>query len=85
VSSGGSFGANPLRQEIGLGDATTIDQIEIFWPATGKTKVMKDLRPDPVYHVSEDANVAEPVSLKAVAFKPADPAHHHHHHHHQGE
>src|SRR3954464_7096868 len=24
VSSGGSFGSNPLRQEIGLGDATSI-------------------------------------------------------------
>ena len=36
VGSGGSFGSNPLRQEIGLGDAQAIESIDIFWPATGQ-------------------------------------------------
>lgn len=31
VNSGGSFGCNPLRQEIGLGLATKIDSICISW------------------------------------------------------
>src|SRR5207253_1857310 len=31
VSSGGSFGSNPLRQEIGLANATAIKMVEIRW------------------------------------------------------
>jgi hypothetical protein len=38
VSSGGSFGGSPLRQQIGLGDATRIASVEILWPATGQTQ-----------------------------------------------
>lgn len=32
VSSGGSFGASPLEQHIGLGHAAEIQSIEILWP-----------------------------------------------------
>jgi len=38
VNSGGSFGSNPLRQEFGLGNATSITSVEILWPATGHNK-----------------------------------------------
>lgn len=34
VNSGGSFGANPLRQQIGLGKAKRITRLEIYWPAS---------------------------------------------------
>ena len=37
VNSGGSFGANPLEQHIGLGLATSIESIEIKWPNRGAT------------------------------------------------
>ena len=42
VNSGGSFGANPLKQHIGIGKATTIEKIEITWPATGKIQVVQN-------------------------------------------
>src|SRR5688572_14231303 len=32
AGSGGSFGASPLRQEIGLGAAHAIDSVEVRWP-----------------------------------------------------
>ena len=38
VNSGGSFGANPFRQEIGLGKARQIDRLEIYWPTTNQTQ-----------------------------------------------
>lgn len=38
VNSGGSFGANPLRREIGVGKAGSIDELEIVWPASGTTQ-----------------------------------------------
>ena len=35
VSSGGSYGGSTLAQEIGLGDATSIKNVEVVWPASG--------------------------------------------------
>jgi hypothetical protein len=37
VNSGGSFGASPLEQHIGLGGARRIESLEIWWP-TSKTR-----------------------------------------------
>jgi hypothetical protein len=37
VNSGGSFGASPLEQHIGLGRARRIEALEIWWP-TSKTR-----------------------------------------------
>ncbi|HVP00756.1 MAG TPA: FG-GAP-like repeat-containing protein [Bryobacteraceae bacterium] len=37
VGSGGSFGASPLQQHIGLGKSAKIETLEIWWP-TSKTK-----------------------------------------------
>lgn len=34
LNSGGSFGSNPLRQHIGVGQATAIKKIEIKWPGS---------------------------------------------------
>jgi len=42
VNSGGSFGSNPLRQHIGIGQAVSIDSIEIKWPVTGEVQVFKN-------------------------------------------
>ena len=42
VNSGGSFGSNPLRQHIGIGEATGIEEIAISWPVTGKTQVFRN-------------------------------------------
>lgn len=53
VNSGGSFGANPLRQEIGLGTATSIDLLEIFWPKTGLTQTFRDVAVDQTLEITE--------------------------------
>jgi len=37
VTSGGSFGASPLEQHIGVGNAARIETLEIWWP-TSKTR-----------------------------------------------
>ncbi len=37
VGSGGSFGASPLQQHIGLGKAAQIMSIEILWPGGSRT------------------------------------------------
>ena len=42
VNSGGSFGCNPLKQHIGIGQATSIEKIEVTWPVTGKVQVFNN-------------------------------------------
>jgi hypothetical protein len=60
VSTGGSFGNNPLRQEIGLGSATGIKQVSIRWPASGIEQTLTHLKMDAFYKVREGEPAAEP-------------------------
>ena len=53
VNSGGSFGANPLRQTIGLGKAEKVEALEIFWPATGRTQRFHDVSIDQFIQIVE--------------------------------
>ncbi len=43
VSSGSSFGGNPLEQTIGLGDASGITSLEIEWPTSGVKQVFRNV------------------------------------------
>jgi hypothetical protein len=52
VSSGGSFGGSPLRQQIGLG-AARMASVEISWPATGRTQKVGELQSDHRYRIRE--------------------------------
>jgi hypothetical protein len=65
VGSGGSFGASPLRQEIGLGDATSIVRTEIFWPTTSLTQIIPDLQPNHFYKIRENDSAAVAVSVRS--------------------
>ena len=35
VTSGGSFGASPYLQRIGLGPAASVERLDVLWPASG--------------------------------------------------
>lgn len=65
VDSGGSFGANPLRQSIGLGDAGSIKRLDIFWPTTGKTQVLEGIGVNQWIRVVEGEAGFSVVKLKA--------------------
>ena len=53
VNSGGTFGANPLRQTIGLGRAPKIRRLEVLWPTTGETQVFRDVPADGFIRIVE--------------------------------
>jgi len=81
VGTGGSFGASPLRQEIGLGQAEAIARVVIFWPCTVKTQVLAGLDMDRFYKVREDRAAALPWALKTFRLgAKASDVHGHHHH-----
>ena len=53
VGSGGSFGASSLEQEIGLGQAESIESVEIWWPASGTRQTFEDVPLDTAIEIVE--------------------------------
>jgi len=68
VSSGGAFGANPLRKEIGLGKAEKIELLEIYWPASDRTQTFRDVAVDQWIEVTEDRDTYETRPLRKFSF-----------------
>jgi hypothetical protein len=77
VNSGGTFGANPLRQTIGLGKASTVETLEIFWPTTGQTQTFTNVRADQGIEIVEGAQAYSPLALKQLALGHGASAHQH--------
>lgn len=80
VNTGGSFGCSPLRQQIGLGRSKSIKEVQIIWPAPGKTQVLTNLEMDTAYKIREGQSQAEPWLLKKIKLASASDPHAHHHH-----
>lgn len=78
VGTGGSFGANALRAEIGLADAASIDSVVVHWPDRQRTiQTIKDLQLDQFYTIKQGSQP------QLVKFKPLNlktESNHAHHH-----
>ncbi len=59
VGSGGSFGCNPLRQTIGLGQAERVERLEVWWPASGERQAWTGLAADTVVRIVEPRRAVE--------------------------
>ncbi|MCA8956793.1 MAG: CRTAC1 family protein, partial [Planctomycetes bacterium] len=64
VCSGGSFGCNPLRQTLGLGKATRVLRLSVWWPRDGNTQVFENLEVDRVVRIREGSAAVERVELR---------------------
>ena len=62
IGTGGSFGSNPLRAELGLGDATTVKRLAIHWPVGG-VQVLEDLAGNAAYRVVQGGAATEMVEF----------------------
>jgi hypothetical protein len=56
VGSGGSFGANPMEQHIGLGSAARVLSVEIAWPASRTRQRLTDVPAGRFIEVTELAD-----------------------------
>ena len=72
VGTGGSFGANSLQAEIGLGDATRIRELEVRWAGSDRRDVWTDVPLDRVLRVREGAAEVEPLEVGAVSLGGGD-------------
>jgi hypothetical protein len=66
VTSGSSFGANPLQQTIGLGAADRIETLEVYWPTTRTTQVFRDVPVDGAVEVTEFEKTYRPLPWKPL-------------------
>ena len=55
MTSGGSFGASPLPQLIGLGKCQRIVFVEIRWPASGAIQRLEGVKLDTLLSIIEEA------------------------------
>ena len=55
VSTGGSFGASPLEQHIGLGKAARVKALDIWWPASNTRQHFADIAKNRVFEITEMA------------------------------
>jgi hypothetical protein len=55
VGSGGSFGASPLQQHIGLGKAERILEVEVWWPTSNTRQRFTDVEKNQSIEINETA------------------------------
>jgi len=77
LNSGGSFGANPLRLEIGLGSASLIDTIKVRWPGPGQTQQWTQVAPNQFIRLTEGVAEIEKLDYAPTPFKTQKGKHHH--------
>jgi hypothetical protein len=66
VSTGGSFGASSLQQEIGLGDATVVREIVVHWPTSGTTDRFSGIPINRAIRVREGDPNPTPLELEVI-------------------
>lgn len=66
VSSGSSFGGNPLQQTIGLGKAERVATLEVYWPTSGTTQVFREVAVNQAIEVTEFASQFRPLKWSRV-------------------
>jgi tetratricopeptide (TPR) repeat protein len=55
VGSGGSFGASPLEQHIGLGSSASHVSVEVYWPASGSRQIFHGVKKNQFIEIREFA------------------------------
>jgi hypothetical protein len=65
VGSGGSFGASPLEQHIGLGPTARIQNVEIWWPASNTRQNFSTIIPKQSVEIKELATGFTKLDRKA--------------------
>ncbi|HEY6802008.1 MAG TPA: CRTAC1 family protein [Pyrinomonadaceae bacterium] len=68
VSTGGSMGASALQRLIGLGQATSIDSIEVTWPTTGEIQNFRNVQLDQILKIREGDPTPQLVSVSRLNF-----------------
>jgi tetratricopeptide (TPR) repeat protein len=66
VGSGGSFGASPLEQHIGLGRSARIVELEVWWPVTNTRQRMTGLGTNQSVEITELARTYTAIERRPI-------------------
>jgi hypothetical protein len=69
-----SFGQCPRRQEIGLGDATSIRSVDVWWPTSGLRQTFDAVPLDGSIRITEGDDALETLRLHPVSFSGVETA-----------
>jgi tetratricopeptide (TPR) repeat protein len=67
VGSGGSFGASPMEQHIGLGKSAKILSVEVWWPTSNTRQEFANVQKNQFLEIREFAK--EPTKLERQTFR----------------
>ncbi len=73
VNSGGSFGASPLRRELGVGAAKQIDAIKIRWHGSGKVETFNNVGTNQMIRIVEGKKRITKIPCTPFIWKVNDP------------
>ncbi len=63
INNGSSFGSNPFRQTIGLGQADFVRELEVYWPASDSRQLFESLPAGRAYRITEGEDEYETLDL----------------------
>jgi tetratricopeptide (TPR) repeat protein len=69
VNSGGSFGASPLQQHVGLGRAAQTVDVEVYWPVSRTRQRFGGVPKNQVIQIRELAERYEPLARPALPMR----------------
>ena len=61
VGTGGSFGASPLRQHIGLGKSSGAVDVDVWWPTSGERQHFARLPKNRAFEIKEFDQKTTPI------------------------
>ena len=71
VDAGGSFGASPLQQHVGLGEGVRRADVEVWWPASGQWQRLQDVAVNQVIEIEEGREGYRALARPALALRQA--------------
>jgi len=71
VSSGGSFGASPLQQHIGLGADARNVEVEIWWPTSRTRQRFAQVGKNRYLEITEFAETYRPLRRPPLPLRPS--------------
>lgn len=69
ISSGSSFGANPLQQTIGLRKAERVATLEVYWPTSKTTQTFQNIAADQFIEITEFEKDYRTVERKRIVLQ----------------
>ena len=68
VNSGGSFGSSPLMQHIGIGQAATVQKVDIIWPGSKSVQTLQNLKANEHLIIKQGSTSIAKVALNKCDF-----------------